>query len=197
MTLDADVLIVGAGPVGLAVATLLGRAGRDVLVVESRLATTPVDESRAITWMPEGLLFADELGITDELRAVASIRTRHEFRRHAGGDSMLTLRLDELHHRHPYSLNLPQHVSERLLEQEALATGRVRLERGLVVTGANQTDAGVQSITIDRGGEQSTVTAALGIAADGAGSTRSGVASMLGIGGDYTSYGARSVVADV
>jgi 2-polyprenyl-6-methoxyphenol hydroxylase-like FAD-dependent oxidoreductase len=75
MTLDADVLIVGAGPVGLAVATLLGRAGRDVLLVESRLATTPVDESRAITWMPEGLLFADKLGITGELRASASIRT--------------------------------------------------------------------------------------------------------------------------
>ena len=39
-SLDADVLVVGAGPVGLLLANLLGQAGMETLLLEKRIGET-------------------------------------------------------------------------------------------------------------------------------------------------------------
>lgn len=194
---DSQVVVVGAGPVGLTIAALLARTGRDVVVLESRQQPTPRDESRAITWMPEGLLLADELGITGALKQRASLRTSHEFRRHPQGEAFLTMHLDRLRHRHPYALNLPQHESESLIEEQAIATGRVRILRGRRVNAVRQDDESVMADVTSSEGTTSTVSARFGVAADGAASTRRGVARSLGIASTFADYGARSAVADV
>lgn len=195
-TVDREVIVVGAGPVGLATATLLARAGRDVLVLERRDALTARDESRAITWMPEGLLLADELGITADLRARSSRRTSHEFRSRPDRRAFLTLRFDRLHHPHPYCLNLPQHDSELLIQEQAHATGRVEILRGASVTGAGVDGADVY-VDVEHDGAIGRLRGRLGIAADGARSGRRGVAHSLGIPIDFADYGATSAVADV
>ncbi len=46
---DADVVIVGAGPVGLTLANLLGQYGVETLVLEAREEL--IDYPRAVGWM--------------------------------------------------------------------------------------------------------------------------------------------------
>ncbi len=197
MELTSDILIVGAGPVGLALAGFLGQRGVTTTVVESRSGRTPADESRAITWMPEGLLAADELGITDELRQRAVVRRYHDFRGGPGGRALLTLDMAGLGHRHGYTLNLPQSDTEEVLEDAARATGHVDVCRGVRAAAVSNEPDGVTAALQHPDGTVTHVSAALGVACDGAGSPRTGVAALLGLGRRWRDYGAHSVVADV
>jgi 2-polyprenyl-6-methoxyphenol hydroxylase-like FAD-dependent oxidoreductase len=198
MTVDTDVLIAGAGPVGLALATFLGHAGVSSQVVDQRLTPTHRDESRAITWMPEGLLAADQMGITDALRALSVVRRWHEFRSRPGGTALLTLDMSRLPHRHPYTFNLPQSDTERVLNAAAVGTGAVTVRRGWRITSAaTSAPTAVEARLESPDGQSDRVTAKFGVGCDGAGSSRRGVAAMLGIDENFSDYGASSVVADV
>jgi 2-polyprenyl-6-methoxyphenol hydroxylase-like FAD-dependent oxidoreductase len=197
MATETGVLIVGAGPVGLALGTFLGAQGVESCIVDVRPGPTDRDESRAITWMPEGLLAADQLGVTETLRAQSVVRRRHEFRSHPSGAALLTLDMSRLRHPHPYTLNLPQGDSERVLESAALATGGVTVHRGWRITSAATDSSGVEAVLGAPDGRVKHVSARFGAACDGAGSSRRGVAAMLGITEHFSDYGAHSVVADV
>jgi 3-(3-hydroxy-phenyl)propionate hydroxylase len=61
--LDVDVLVVGLGPVGAALANLLGRYGVRVLAVDK--ATTVFDKPRAIALDNEALRILQQLGVRD------------------------------------------------------------------------------------------------------------------------------------
>lgn len=196
-TTDAEILVVGGGPVGLATAALLGRVGHEVIVADRRRAATDPDESRAITWMPEGLLLADRLGITGALRADAIVRTSHDFRTSPSGPPILRLRLDGLRHRHRYSLNLAQHHSEVALERAVAGTPGVTLLRGFDVREVAQHESGVRVEGLGADGHPLTLRARYGVAADGAGSTSRGAAQRLGIEQTFRDYGTFSAVADV
>jgi 2-polyprenyl-6-methoxyphenol hydroxylase-like FAD-dependent oxidoreductase len=195
--LRTDVLIVGAGPVGLTLAAFLGRHGVTTTVVESRSSRTPRDESRAITWMPEGLLAADELGITDELRAQAVVRRYHDFLRRPGERAVLTLDMSRLRHRHRYTLNLPQGDTEVVLERAALATGHVQVLRGVRPSAVATVPGGVTAVLHHDDGATTEVEAEFGAACDGASSVRTGVGRLLGLESRRRDYGVHSVVADV
>ena len=66
---SVDVLIIGAGPVGLSAAILLGRFGVDTLVVERRTERSRHPRSRAVSCRTmEGFR---ELGLAGEVRAAA------------------------------------------------------------------------------------------------------------------------------
>ena len=61
MTTDADVIVVGAGPVGSALATMLGLRGLRTLLIDQ--ATFPRDKPCGEGLMPAGAQVLEELGV--------------------------------------------------------------------------------------------------------------------------------------
>lgn len=88
MTTDADVLVVGAGPVGLATAIEARLAGLAVTVIEPRQG--PIDKACGEGLMPGAVAALERLGVSVEGHEIAGIayvsgsaRAEHRFR--AGG----------------------------------------------------------------------------------------------------------------
>ena len=183
-------VIVGGGPVGLALSLVLARYEVPSLVLEAREAPTPRGESRAITWMPPGLALLDWLGIGGEFARLGVRRLAHEF--WAGGRRLLALRFDELDVPHRYTLQLPQHDTEALLETAALATGRVEIRRGHRVVEVGQS-ADQVGLTVAGSAGTYRLTAPWAVGCDGAWSR---VRDLLGIALRWRDYGTDSAVAD-
>lgn len=110
-----DVLIVGAGPVGMLLAGLLAREGVDVEIYERRPAAG--DGTRAIGLHAPALAALETSGLTDELLASAARVDRGEAR--ASADLLGTVRFDRLRTRFPFVATLPQAETERILAARA------------------------------------------------------------------------------
>jgi len=183
-------LIVGGGPVGLALALVLARHEVPSIVLEAREEPTPRDESRAITWMPRGLDFLDWLGLTSAFAEQGIRRIAHEFWGPQG--HLLSLHFDELAHPHPYTLQLPQHDTEVTLETAARATGFVEIRRGVRVVGA-MTASGQALVQAEGPDGKVELTAPWAVGCDGA---RSTVRRLLEVSQRWRDYGTDSAVAD-
>lgn len=188
-----DVLIVGGGPVGLTIALALARRGLRSTVIERRAEPTPVLESRAITWMPRAIEVATALSVDAGLQKQSHKRTVHRFAG-PGGTTLATIRFDRLRHPHPYTLQLPQGESERLLEMAAADSGKVEVVRGAEVIAIAQDSRSVTVTYRNPASARSrSLQARYGVAADGASSS---VRQFLDVPISRVRYGARSVVAD-
>jgi flavoprotein hydroxylase len=84
-----DVVIVGAGPVGCALAALLGSKGRRVLVVERH--STPYPLPRAVHFDDETARILQACGIGPELSGLSEPATSYEWR---NGDGLPLLRFE-------------------------------------------------------------------------------------------------------
>lgn len=116
-----DVAIIGAGPVGLALAILLAQRGHGVRVFEQR--TAPVARSRAFGLHPPAQQVLDQLGV-----GVAAQRSGVQIRGGLGisrGRSIAAMDFATLGGPYPYVLSLPQQSTEHLLRErlERLAPG--------------------------------------------------------------------------
>ena len=167
-----DVLIVGAGPTGLALAITLQRAGVDHVVIDKLSAGQ--NTSRAAVIHAHTLEALDELGVSSTLAAqglkLATFCARDRDR------ALLRIRFDALPTKHPYLLLLPQDATERILTERLVALGGA-IERGVtaaeVAQGADRvqvslvTDTGPQTIAaryvVGGDGMHSIVRAASGI----------------------------------
>jgi 2-polyprenyl-6-methoxyphenol hydroxylase-like FAD-dependent oxidoreductase len=185
------VAIVGGGPVGLTLSLVLARYGVPALVLEARKGPTPRDESRAITWMPKGLELLDRLEIGDDFAWSGVRRVAHEF--WAGGRRLLAMRFDEVRSPHRYTLQLPQHDSEALLEEAVLGTGLVEVRRGHRLVKLEGTSEERASMIVEGPDGQYRHEAPFAVGCDGA---KSGVRRMLGISSRWRDYGTDSAVAD-
>lgn len=160
-----DVAVIGAGPVGLLVATLLARAGVDVAVLERR--ERPAARPRAIGIHPPGLAALDLAGVGDEVRAQAvAIRRGAAY---SAGRQLGSIRFDQ-----PV-LSLPQDRVEALLEDRLAALSPAALHRGTALRGLRDGGPRVE-LDLDAGhlGPPRYVVAADGV--------RSAVRSLRGIG---------------
>lgn len=110
--LEADVVVVGAGPVGLMLAGELARGGADVVVLEKRRA--PSTESRASTLHARTMEILDSRGLLPDIGTPPD-----EPRGHFGGVPLdLTLPSP-----HPGQWKVPQTKTEAVLEEWAISLG--------------------------------------------------------------------------
>ncbi len=102
------------------------------------------------------------------------------------------LPFDHVRSMHRYTLQLPQHTSETLLEQAAVATGQVeiRREHRVLDVGGDESCATLQ---VQGPGGAYRLRASWAVACDGA---RSTIREALSIGRSWRDYGMDSAVAD-
>jgi 2-polyprenyl-6-methoxyphenol hydroxylase-like FAD-dependent oxidoreductase len=137
---QTEVLVVGAGPVGLASALLLAEAGAEVQIIDRESRTAA--RSYACALHPSTLKLLDRLGLASTLveqgRKVGTIGL------YEGKDRRAELNLAEAGGDFPYLLIVPQNTFEGLLEQ------RLR-ERGIEVNWNHRFDdlqQGADAVTV-------------------------------------------------
>ncbi|MFP3568849.1 FAD-dependent monooxygenase [Paraburkholderia sp. SIMBA_030] len=159
----SPVLIVGAGPTGLAAAMSLARAHIPVRLIDKAMQPNP--HSRAIGIQARTLeLFEQHRLIEPFLELGHRARIANLF---SNGQCLARLDFDPLHTRYPYLLFLDQAITERLLT-EHLATFGVTIERGVELTVFSQGVAGIQTTLRRADGHTETLHPSYMIAADGA-----------------------------
>lgn len=192
-TARPEVIVVGAGPVGLSLALGLAGAGRRVLVLEKE--PTTAEHSRAPAIWPRTQEILAELGVLDSFVAEGIALPRVALTDSETGRELLALPLEELADETPFPrlLIVPQSKTERLLrealDREETATTLFSAE----AIDVEQDDSGVR-VPFRLAGGTRTVRAAFAVGCDGAHST---VREALGASFDGGTYRMRAALADV
>jgi len=180
----SDVIIVGAGPTGLALAGELALAGVDCRILERREEVSNL--TRAFAVHARTLELLDARGLAEDVirRGVRLEQVQ--------GLPGATLDLSQLDSKYPMLLIAPQSATEAVLEASDEKRGVV-IERGAEVIGLEQSPSTVQLTIADRDGQR-TETARYVVACDGA---HSRVRELLGVGFTGKQYETHIILADV
>ncbi|RFU46792.1 FAD-dependent monooxygenase [Paraburkholderia sp. DHOC27] len=162
----SPVLIVGAGPTGLAAAMSLARAHIPVRLIDKTLQPAP--HSRAIGIQARTLELFEQHRLIEPFLELG--HRAHTANLYSNGQRLARLDFDPLQTRYPYVLFLDQSITERLLT-EHLATFGVTLERGVELSAFAQDAAGLNAILRHADGRVEEIRPAYMIGADGAHST--------------------------
>ncbi|MBI1197031.1 MAG: bifunctional 3-(3-hydroxy-phenyl)propionate/3-hydroxycinnamic acid hydroxylase [Phenylobacterium sp.] len=177
MAADCDVLIVGMGPVGAALAALLGDLGVRTLVVERDREVYPLP--RAAHFDHEAMRLFQQLGIAEDVLAHARPVPDYEFR---AADGQLLMRFDApagrpgAGWRSGYMFHQPG--LENALRAKVAAQLGVEVRLGARLLSLSDDGAGVSARIEDAGGER-TVRARYLVGCDGGSSV---VRTALGVG---------------
>lgn len=186
-----NIVIVGAGPVGLTHALLLADAGVPVTVLER--ATVPGDLPRAISIVDETFRTMELIGIAEELKAESLLDTGSRY--YGRGDRLLTAakpvpsRLG-----HPAKTQFDQPVMEELLFERALQHEQIDFRTGCTATAIEQGAEGVRVTFSDSDGAEQVIDAEWLVGADGG---KSFVRDALGVRLMGTTQPQRWIVIDL
>jgi 2-polyprenyl-6-methoxyphenol hydroxylase-like FAD-dependent oxidoreductase len=187
--LDCDVLVVGGGPVGLLLGSLLARAGIALKVIEKR--ARPSAGSRAIGVHPPGLGCLDRIGLADALIA-AGVRVRRG-RAMLRGEALGVIDFASLPAPFDFVLSVPQRVTEELLSERLAALAPQALVRDAELLTCCDARDHVEA-TLRVGGHERTLRARYVVGCDG---RRSRVRHAMGTPYVGRAYRDRFAMADL
>jgi len=164
--MSTDVLITGAGPVGLTMAIELARFGLSVRIIDKNAERT--DKSKALVIWSRSLELLDRSGAGAKLLAAGSTTTAANLM--SGSNTLAHITFDGVDSPHPYALMIPQSETERVLEEHLASLG-VKVERSTELTSFTQSDSSVTSALLSASGSTETLETSWLIACDGAHST--------------------------
>lgn len=171
--MNPQVLVVGAGPVGLTMAAELARYGVCVRIVDKAAQRT--DKSKALVLWSRTLELLDRAGCTPTLVAAGMRVTAANIM--AGHERIARVDLTGIHSSYNFALMLPQSQTERLLEEHLGRLG-IPVERRTELTGFSQDSAGVTASLRHADGAGEAVRSEWLVACDGA---RSLIRHTLGV----------------
>ena len=159
----ADVLVVGAGPVGLLLAGELARRGVAVRIVDK--LPTPSPHSRAVGVASRTLEIFEDLGIVEQALAAGLIGRFSRI--YVNGKETLAVPQDGFDAPYPFSLHITQPDTERLLA-EHLAKHGGTVERGVELVRLSQDADAVRATLRHADGRDEVVTTRYAVGCDGA-----------------------------
>src|SRR5262245_61641835 len=119
---DPEVLVVGAGPVGLAAALFLQQHGVRVEIVDMHQRTT--QHSYAVAIHPRTLGILDEAGLSERLIGLGRRVTKVGF--YEGRERRAEVDYSSLASKHPYLLVIRQSLLEKVV-QETLDEKKIKV----------------------------------------------------------------------
>ena len=185
-----DVLVIGAGPVGLTAALTLANAGVSVTVVEK--SNQPGDLPRAISLQDESFRILDQLGLADALKEESLLDTGS---RYFGLNERLLAEAKPVASRlgHPAKTQFDQPIMEQILFDAAGEHPEITMRLGSELVELTQ-DLDAVYATIETNGQQETLVTKWLIGADGG---KSFVRHRLNIALEGTTQPQRWLVVDL
>jgi 2-polyprenyl-6-methoxyphenol hydroxylase-like FAD-dependent oxidoreductase len=184
-----DLLIVGAGPVGLTMAAEAARYGLSVRIIDK--AAHPTTTSKALVLWSRTLELIDRMGCTQGFLD-AGIQAHRSSIRH-GRTVLGQAQFDDVPSAYNYGLMIPQRDTERLMAAH-LASFGVTVEREVELTGFSAEPDHVEAQLRHPDGRDETVRAGWLVGCDGAHST---VRHGLGLAFDGQPQGDDWILGDV
>ncbi|KUL23217.1 FAD-dependent monooxygenase [Streptomyces regalis] len=178
------VIVIGAGPCGLALAGELLRQGSPVRMVDA--ASSAQRGSRAILLWPLAQTVLGDLGVLQKAGELAVRPQALDYFGDHGRLARVELRSQDA------PLLLPQQITDRLLEAAVVQLGG-RVERGVRLTEVNQDRDGVDAVVVNEAGRREQLRGSWLVAADG---VRSTVRELLGITFAGAALPSRSFLAE-
>lgn len=165
MTFDTDVLIIGAGPVGMTLACELARRKVRHRIIEKARTTKEISKALIIHVRTQEIF--DAMGMIDAERALSRPLLRVEVQAH--GKHIGTWRLDEVESPYPSPLIIGQDRTERVLREHLGSLGG-QVEWGVEATAYSQDAGGVSTTIKGEDGVERTIRSKFVVGAEGSSS---------------------------
>ncbi len=185
---DSDVLIVGAGPVGLFLANECARRGLRWRLVETRASQSV--HSKALAIFPRTLEIFDMSGVVEPFLEKANRVTSVAVVAH--GRTLAHMRFTPEESPYRFIAMVPQNITEGLLAKELARKGGAVEYETTFVSAVQQNDYVI--VTLDQKGRRLDLTAAFVVGCDGA---HSAVRHLLNLPFEGAEYDDSFILADV